>query len=144
MAADSAEQLKHATIPVIPGAQSELLLKEISDWGNVTTIVFSGGSVFEFKGEFPEGKSDFGFYNLHGPTPGLHGHLKLDNVDHISFQTKPHRGRESYALVFNDSNNDVIFKIFLGRDANGELLSNQKAMFFALIDQYQGGSSNEE
>lgn len=122
--------------PFIPGELAEDLLKDISTWGNVTTIVIHLGSVFEFKGPFPKGSEGFGFYNLEGPTPGFHGHLKLDAVDHIAFQTKPHRGRESYALVFNDKDRQTIFKVFLGRDEQGELLSHQKAKFDQLLATY--------
>ncbi|EAR09020.1 heme utilization cystosolic carrier protein HutX [Reinekea blandensis] len=117
----------------LPGAQAESLLKQIAGWGPVTTIVIHLGSVFEFKGPFPDGSVGHGFYNLNGPVPGFHGHLNLGDVDHIAFQTKPHRGRESYALVFNNRNGDTIFKIFLGRDDQGELLAHQKAAFFELM-----------
>lgn len=39
----------------IHGDQAQGLLEILSRWGPLTTIVFSGGSVFEFKGAFPEG-----------------------------------------------------------------------------------------
>jgi putative heme utilization carrier protein HutX len=115
--------------PVIEGAQAEEVLTTIADWGDCTTIVIHHGSVFEFKGPFPKGTNSFGYYNLAGPTPGLHGHLKIDEVDHITFQEKPHRGRESYALVFRAADQSVIFKVFLGRDETGELYSEQKQKF---------------
>ena len=114
---------------IIPGNRAEQILTDIANWGSVTTIILQIGSVFEFKGPFPKGTSGFGYYNLAGPIPGFHGHLKLDEIDHIAFQEKPHRGRESYALVFNTNEAESILKIFLGRDEAGELITSQKSRY---------------
>ncbi len=122
--------------PRIPGESAEEILKQISSWGNVTTVILHLGNVFEFKGPFPIGTFGSGFYNLEGATPGLQGHLKLEAVDHISFQEKPHRGVESYALVFNNIDNKAMFKIFLGRDENRQLLQHQKEKFMTLKENY--------
>ena len=115
----------------IPGENAQVLLEEIADWGNTTTIILHGGSVFEFKGDFPKGSVAMGFYNLKGDN-GFEGHLNLEKVDHIAFQDKQHRGKQSYALVFNDQNGECIFKIFVGRDKNGDLLEAQVNRFKAL------------
>ncbi len=112
----------------LPGSQVLDLLQKISTWGNTTTIILHGGSVFEFKGDFPTGTLAEGFYNLKGDS-GFEGHLNLDSIQSIQFQSKNHRGRESHALVFIDKNSDVIFKIFLGRDADGNLLTHQLEQF---------------
>lgn len=114
--------------PALQGTEALALLQQISLWGNTTTIVLHGGCVFEFKGDFPTGDIAEGFYNLKGTT-GFEGHLNLDAIKTIQFQSKNHRGRESHALVFTDKNSDAIFKIFLGRDANGELLQHQLEKF---------------
>ncbi len=116
------------TAPTLQGTEALALLQQISTWGNTTTIVLHGGCVFEFKGDFPAGNIAEGYYNLKGTT-GFEGHLNLDAIKTIQFQSKNHRGRESHALVFADKNNDTIFKIFLGRDANGELLKHQLEKF---------------
>ena len=122
---------------VMPGEQAQALLEQLADWGNMTTIVIHGGSVFEFKGCFPKGQMGEGFYNLHGTEPGFHGHLNLQQVARIRFQDTPHRGRESYAFVFENAAGEVIFKVFLGRDDNGVLLAAQKQQFLALKQAYQ-------
>jgi putative heme utilization carrier protein HutX len=127
----------------MPGSQAKRLLEEIADWAWVTTIVVHGGSVFEFKGPFPKGEEGHGFYNLHGDMPGFHAHLNLELVSHIRFQDKPHRGRESYAFVFENADNEVIFKLFLGRDSSGELISTQTERFKALQAQYHQGAKHE-
>lgn len=110
----------------------------------MTTIVLHAGSVFEFKGPFPTGSEGHGFYNLQGEMPGFHGHLNLELVSHIRFQDKPHRGRESYAFVFENADDEVIFKVFLGRDESGELIASQVRQFSALQLQYQQGAKHEQ
>ncbi len=120
----------------MPGIQAQSLLEEIASWSWVTTIIIHGGSVFEFKGPFPSGSNAEGFYNLEGDMPGFHGHLNLNRISHITFQDKAHRGKESYAFVFENEKNDVIFKVFLGRTDDGELISEQVERFKQLQSNY--------
>ena len=124
---------------VMPGGQAEVLLKNISTWQNTTTIILHGGSVFEFKGVFPKGKMAQGFYNLIADN-GFEGHLNLNKVKTISFQSKHHRGKESHAFVFQNDKQECIFKIFLGRDKHGELYASQKSEYLALKEQYKTGA----
>ncbi|MCR9103694.1 MAG: heme utilization cystosolic carrier protein HutX [Gammaproteobacteria bacterium] len=105
------------------------LLKALPGWGNTTTIVFSHGCVFEYKGNFPAGQLAEGYYNLDGPTTGFHGHLRLDALAQVRFQDKPHRGRASYAFVFLDESGNTVFKLFLGRGKDGEVLPHQLQEF---------------
>ena len=120
---------------VIPGQQAESILRALASWGPVTTIVLHGGSVFEFKGAFPSGAIAEGFYNLSGNS-GFEGHLNLGKINHIAFQDKLHRGRQSLALVFTDASGDVVFKVFVGRESGGELIHSQVESFRALQEQY--------
>jgi putative heme utilization carrier protein HutX len=133
---------KNERLPVISGDHAEKLLSEISTWGNVTTIVIHQKSVFEFKGPFPEGVSDSGYYNLKGEFPGFEGHLNLTAVDHIAFQEKLHRGRQSYAFVFTTESGAAIFKIFLGRDSEGNIHNSQLALYENIKQTY--GTTNEK
>lgn len=114
---------------VLAGDQAEALMRRLATWGNTTTIVIHGGCVFEFKGPFPEGSIAEGYYNLEGPVPGFHGHIRLDAIVSIGFQDKQHRGRQSYAFTFQDKEGKNIFKVFLGRDENGELIADQVQAF---------------
>lgn len=122
------------TDTALPKDQILPLLQSLPQWGNLTTIVFSGGCVFEFKGPFPHGEPGDGFYNLDGPVPGLHGHLRLDAMDHVRFQDRPHRGRDSYAFVFADAAGKTLFKVFLGREADGSLIASQLDAFNQIRD----------
>ena len=98
--------------PTLTGSEALTLLQQISTWGNTTTIILHGGCVFEFKGEFPTGEIAEGYYNLKGKT-GFEGHLNLDAIKTIHFQSKNHRGRESHALIFTDKNGDAILELLL-------------------------------
>ncbi|MFT5722269.1 MAG: putative heme utilization carrier protein HutX [Motiliproteus sp.] len=113
----------------LPGSSAEALMRELSRWGNTTTIILHGNCVFEFKGNFPDGSIAEDYYNLEGPASCLHGHINLKAIDHICFQDRPHRGRESYAFNFQDDNDNNIFKVFLGRDEQGTLLVEQVTAF---------------
>lgn len=113
----------------LAGDQAEPLLGLLASWQNTTTIVIHGGCVFEYKGCFPAGSIAQGFYNLHSDGEGFEGHLNLDVIDRISFQDKLHRGRQSYAFVFENKAGECIFKVFVGRDAQGELHASQVEAF---------------
>lgn len=113
----------------LSGDSAKTLLESLPNWGNLTTIIFQGGCVFEFKGSFPKGEEGSGFYNLSSGGQGFEGHINLDKIDRISFQDKEHRGRQSYAFVFEDGQGKCIFKVFLGRDESGELIESQVSQF---------------
>ena len=91
-----------------------------------------GGCVFEFKGPFPPGTVGSGFYNLQGSRPGFEGHLRLDAIDHVGFQDRLHAGRTAHALTFNDARGRNLFKVFLGRDGNGDIRPAQLSRYEAL------------
>lgn len=94
-------------------------------WGNVTTIITVSGNIFEFKGPFPKGKYARGYYNLIPKNNGFHGHLKLDEITHIVIISKAFRGRESYSINFFGRFEEIVFKVYLGRDEKGVLLPEQ-------------------
>lgn len=118
----------------LAGSQAEALLRALAQWGPTTTIVQHGGCVFEFKGPFPPGAVGEGYYNLAGATPGFHGHIRLDAIERIAFQERQHRGRDSYAFVFEDAGQVVLFKVFLGRDSTGAVYPEQLRKFHSIRD----------
>lgn len=105
-------------------SQTETLLNRISDWGPMTTIVHSHGSIFEFKGPFPKGKTAQGYYNIMGKE-GLNGHLKLDLIHYLAFVSKPFRGLESHYIGFYDEAGHCVFKTYLGRTPSRHLFPEQ-------------------
>lgn len=121
-------------VTYVAAEHCELILQQLSNWGNVTTIVHSLGSIFEFKNPFPKGKLAHGYYNIMGKE-GLHGHLRIDLIKHIAFVSKPFRGMESHYIVFFDVKGGCVFKIYLGRDKKRQLLSAQVQAFIQMKNQ---------
>jgi putative heme utilization carrier protein HutX len=121
----------------VPSDQAEALLADLAGWGPVTTIVESDGSIFEVKAPFPKGKNARGYYNLMGRDGELHGHLKLDNVAGIALVSKLFMGKEGHSFQFFGHSGRCIFKIYLGRDEQRQLLPDQVERFMALRHQYQ-------
>ncbi len=111
--------------------QVESILTLLPEWGKVTTIVHSFGSIFEFKNPFPKGKSAHGYYNIMGKE-GLHGHLKIDMIKHIAFVSKPFMNMESHYIGFYTEQGDCVFKVYLGRDKKRVLIPEQKDAFLQL------------
>ena len=124
--------------PRLPGSRAQEILEALPAWGDVVTIVLHGACVFEYKGPFPPGTVGRGYYNLQGSRPGFEGHLKLDAIDHIAFQDRPHAGRIAHALTFNDRDGRNIFKVFLGREDDGSIKTNQLAAYKQLQSQAAG------
>jgi len=120
----------------IDGAQAESLLSEIVDWGNMTTIIQSEGSIFEVKAPFPKGKMAQGYYNLMAKEGELNGHLRLDLITDIALVSKPFRGKESHYFGFFSAQGNNIFKIYLGRDKKRKLIAEQVTKFNQLKIKY--------
>ncbi|MGO4998389.1 heme utilization cystosolic carrier protein HutX [Oceanisphaera sp. W20_SRM_FM3] len=125
-------RLPSELIFTLPGSVAQQVLERVSEWGRVTTIIEVAGSIFEVKAPIPSGRAGYGYYNLQAEFGELDGHLKLDAVANISLQSKPHRGKEAYAIVFYDEQGHTIFKIYLGRDERGVLFPEQVTQFNAL------------
>ncbi|WP_417348566.1 heme utilization cystosolic carrier protein HutX [Ferrimonas sp.] len=117
---------------LLPVEHLATLMESLPNWGPMTTIVSVAGSIFEFKGAFPRGKPGHGYFNLITKGEGLHGHLKLDAVQHIALVSKPFMGSESHSIQFFDAQGAIIFKIYLGRDSKRVLLADQVERFSEL------------
>lgn len=113
----------------VKGHHAQAILEQLPAWGSVTTIVHSFGSIFESKARFPKGKVAHGYYNLMGREGELHGHLRLDLVEHIAFVSKPFRSMESHYIGFFNADGRCIFKIYVGRDKKRQLIAEQVAAF---------------
>ncbi|MBQ1783502.1 MAG: heme utilization cystosolic carrier protein HutX [Gammaproteobacteria bacterium] len=124
-----ASRLPAEVATLMPLTLIDELLESLPEWGPLTTIVASGGSIFEFKGDFPRGKYGHGYYNLYTKGEGLHGHLKIDGFAAMALISKPFRGTESHHFCFFGSNGSPVFKVYLGRDKARQLLPEQVAHF---------------
>lgn len=118
-----------STTPRLTSDQIEPLLKVLSKWENCTVVTINENCVFEFKGPFPSGYSESGYYNLRSGGQGFEGHLKTDQISSVSFQDSLHRGKESYAFVFEKEPQHPIFKVFVGRNHDYSLIPEQVSDF---------------
>ncbi|MBT1443710.1 heme utilization cystosolic carrier protein HutX [Shewanella sp. JM162201] len=108
------------------------LLTELAGWGPLTAIIQVAGNVFEFKGPFPLGKPAHGYYNLIQKGEGIDGHIKPDSFAALALVSRPMRGRDSHHFCFFAADGSVVFKLFLGRDKAGALLTGQLESFMQL------------
>lgn len=114
-----------------PGAAFTAVLQDIAGWGEVTTIVNSADLIFEVTGDFPRGEVGHGFYNLESGR-GLHGHLRHAHCKSIYFVRRPFMKKETASILFANHAGEIMFKVFLGRDAEGALRADQLQRFAAL------------
>lgn len=120
----------------VNGKHAQAILEQLPTWGNVTTIVHSFGSIFESKARFPKGKVAHGYYNLMGRDGELHGHLRLDLVEHIAFVSKPFRRMDSHYIGFFTGEGNCIFKVYVGRDKKRQLLTEQVEAFIKMKEEF--------
>ncbi|MEZ8990269.1 heme utilization cystosolic carrier protein HutX [Vibrio breoganii] len=117
--------LPSSMVTSVPGEKAQQILEALPTWGKVTTIVHSFGSIFEYKAPFPKGKVAHGYYNLMGREGELHGHLRLDLVEHVALVSKPFRKMASHYIGFYDKAGECVFKVYLGRDKKRQLFPEQ-------------------
>ena len=117
------------------------VMEEVATWGPVTFIVHTPDGVFEFAGPLPKGRPGQGFYNLKGEG-ALSGHLRSNRCRSIVFLRRPFLGKETASIQFFNESGGSMFKIFVGRDASGELRADQLARFAALEARLGEGQRN--
>ncbi|MCF8476208.1 MAG: heme utilization cystosolic carrier protein HutX [Pseudolabrys sp.] len=112
-------------------------MTDVAGWGDVTLIVHTDDGIMEFGGAIPAGKIAQGYYNLPGRA-GFHGHLRHERCAGIAFVERPLFGRLSASILFFNVDGGIMFKIFVGRDEQRELLAEQLAAFRKLADRLCG------
>ncbi len=113
----------------------EALWQELASWGVVLFLVHTADVVLEVDGTLPIGSFGHGYYNIHGDSP-IGGHLKIENCKAIYLVDRAFHGRRSCSVQFFNGAGEVMFKIFVKRDAQRELLADQVARFEALKTQF--------
>jgi heme iron utilization protein len=116
---------------IVAGARFEEIMQALTQWGEVLFIVHTPDIVLECAGKIPPGSFARGYYNLHGDSP-ISGHLKAENCTHIVFVSRPFMGRPSRSLQFFNGAGEAMFKVFVRRDAERNLLPDQVQRFDAL------------
>jgi putative heme utilization carrier protein HutX len=109
--------------------QFEALWQDMASWGTVLFLMHTPDIVLEVEGALPVGSFGHGYYNIHGDSP-IGGHIKAQNcraiylVDRASGQ-----GRRACSVQFFNETGEVMFKIFVRRDAHRALLPDQLKRF---------------
>jgi putative heme utilization carrier protein HutX len=116
----------------LPCDQFEPILKEIKEWGSVTTIIEVAGCIFEIKCPFPDGSNKFGYYNLMTKGNPFQGHLKAENICAIALVSKLFHGVMTHSISFFDNSGKGIFKIYLGRNTDRSFIEGQEQHFESL------------
>ncbi len=101
---------------------------ELTTWGPVMFIVHTADGVFETKAALPPGTHGRGYFNIHGDSP-IGGHLKIERCAAIYFIDRPFFGRRSCSIQFINSDGDAMFKVFVGRDEQRNLKTEQVERF---------------
>lgn len=109
----------------------EALWQEMSTWGIILFLVHTVDVVLEVDGTLPVGSFGHGYYNIHGDSP-IGGHIKAENCTAIYLVDRKFHGRRSCSVQFFNGAGEAMFKVFVKRDAQRELLADQVARFEAL------------
>ena len=115
----------------IAGDRFEELWAGLTTWGTVLFIVHTEDIVLECEGALPPGTSSHGYFNIHGDSP-IGGHIKASNCARIVFVDRAFHGRRSCSVQFLNAAGNAMFKVFVRRDKQRELLTEQVALFEAL------------
>jgi putative heme utilization carrier protein HutX len=115
----------------VSGDLFETIWSDLTTWGDITFVVNTRDGVFECKGSVPPGTVGRGYFNIHGDSP-IGGHLRMDRCRAIYFIDRLFFGKRSCSVQFVNEEGSVMFKIFVGRNEDRSLKSDQLARFEAL------------
>jgi len=107
------------------------VMEDLTGWGDLMVIVHTPNIVLECKGPIPEGTYGRGYFNIHGDSP-IGGHIKADRCASIAFVSRPFMGRESCSIQFFDHEGEAMYKVFVGRDKDRNLIREQVEKFASL------------
>lgn len=125
---DVVKALPEAHRTIIPGTRFSEVMADLETWGEVLLIVHTPDIVLECVGPIPPGQVGRGYFNLHGDSP-IGGHIRYENCAEISFVSRPFMGRPSCSIQFFNSHGTAMFKVFVRRDAERNLLPDQVGRF---------------
>ena len=109
------------------GSRIVEILQAVAAWDDaVTFIAHTPDAIVEVTGKLPNGKVGHGFYNFQeAEAGGVHGHIYYENCAAVYLMERPFMGKATCSLNFINKNGGAMFKIFVGRDENGELKQHQ-------------------
>jgi heme iron utilization protein len=116
---------------VVPAERWEPIWQDLTTWGEILMIVHTDDIVLEVEGSLPEGSEGHGWFNIHGDSP-IGGHIRKDRCASIAFVDRGFHGRRSCSVWFMNADGKAMFKVFVRRDKERNLLGDQVARFEAL------------
>lgn len=125
---DVIDCLPQAEVTRIPATEFAAMMGELAALGQITFILHTEDIVLECKGEIPEGSFGRGYYNIHGESP-IGGHIKAENCGAIYLLSREMMGRPSHVAIFCNHQGEAMFKVYLGRDENRNLIPEQVSKF---------------
>jgi len=124
--------LPETMVKEVPKERFDEIVEEVSTWGNLTVIVQNESTIMEVKAPFPKGIYGHGYYNLKSNDTPIGGHIKASELSAIFFVSKPFMGLESHSIQFFNGNGNAMFKLYLARDENRQILTEQMEKFVNL------------
>lgn len=121
----------------IEGGRFEEIWSELTGWGEVLFLIHTKDIVAEVEGSLPAGTQGQGYFNIHGDSP-IGGHIKADNCKEIFLIDRAFHGRRSCSVQFFNGEGESMFKIFVRRDKERNLLPDQLQKFEALKAKIKG------
>ncbi|MDO5633188.1 MAG: heme utilization cystosolic carrier protein HutX [Paracoccus sp. (in: a-proteobacteria)] len=131
------EALPKGEVTHLPGSLMADVLDAIASWGEITFIVNTGPVILEAKAPMQGGTAVHGMYNLKGKP--ISGHLNVDACARVAFVRRKLFSMETRSVQFYDHDGNCLFKIYLGRDAQRQLIPEQIAAFDALESRLLAG-----
>jgi len=128
---DVVAALPEAHQTFVSGDRFQDVMSDLEHWGEVLLIVHTQDVVLECVGRIPAGTIGHGYFNLHGDSP-IGGHIRYEACTSIAFVSRPFMGRPSCSIQFFNGAGEAMFKIFVRRDPERNLLKDQVARFEAL------------
>ncbi|MFN3507560.1 MAG: heme utilization cystosolic carrier protein HutX [Allorhizobium sp.] len=116
---------------VVPAERWEPIWKDLTSWGEILMIVHTDDIVLEVEGSLPEGSEGHGWFNIHGDSP-IGGHIRKERCVSIAFVDRGFHGRRSCSVWFMNADGKAMFKVFVRRDKERNLLEDQVSRFEAL------------
>ncbi|MGF9563481.1 heme utilization cystosolic carrier protein HutX [Neorhizobium sp. JUb45] len=134
--AEILELLPEGVAVTAPKDAFDSIWTELTTWGEVLYVVQTEDVVVEAAGALPVGSESHGWFNIHSDSP-IGGHIKKDNCAGVSFVDRAFHGRRSCSVWLMNKKGAAMLKIYVRRDENRELKSEQLAKFEALRDSYK-------
>ena len=132
--------LPAGTVKKTDGGRFVEIMQAIAKWDEaITFIAHTPDVIAEVTGKLPDGSVGRGFYNFKEAEPGgIHGHIYYENCTAVYLVERPFMGKDTVSLNFINRSGGAMFKIYVGRDENGELRQNQIEAMRALFAEGKG------